>query len=341
MSRRKLLILIGLTVIAGVSLAACAGQVGPTGPAGQAGPAGSQGDQGPAGDSAMASDLSCTDCHNDTTKITGKKTAWSESGHGSGTAFARGTSTSCAGCHSGGAFSIRVAAGLDPDELESGDPNPTRQDCRACHQIHTTFTGEDFALETTDAVTLYATGETFDGGKGNLCANCHQTRREITISYPTDDDGNIDVNSTHWGPHHGGEAPMLLGVGGAGLKGSPSAHALVVEDTCVTCHLGEEKSHSFEADDSSCTACHTDADGFDINGVQTRVEELGAEVLELLEAKGMYEGHPVVGVYPEAEANAMWNYIFVIEEDTSLGVHNSNYAIALLEAALEALGAGE
>ncbi len=131
---------------------------------------------------------------------------------------------------------------------------------------------------------------------------------------------------------------MLMGLGGAGVEGSPSAHALVVEDTCVTCHLGEDRTHTFEPDESTCESCHTDVEDFDINGVQTRVAELGAEVLELLEAKGMYDDHPVVGVYPEAEAQAMWNYIFVIEEDTSMGVHNSKYAIALLEAALEALG---
>ncbi|MEE8357039.1 MAG: hypothetical protein V3R33_06985 [Anaerolineales bacterium] len=334
MSRRKILVLIVLTGIAAFVLAACAGQVGLTGPAG---PTGAQGEQGPAGSEASVPDLSCKECHNDTTKITGKKTAWSESRHGSGEAFSRGTSSSCAGCHSGGGFSTRIAAGLNPDEVEVGDPNPTRQDCRACHQIHTTFTGEDFALETTDPVTLYATGGTFDGGKGNLCANCHQTRRAISL-YPPDSDGNIEVNSTHWGPHHGGEAPMLMGLGGAGVEGSPSGHALAVEDTCVTCHLGEDKSHTFEPDDSTCTACHVDAEDFDINGVQTRIEELGAEVLELLEAKGMYDDHPVIGFYPEAEAQALWNYLFVIEEDTSKGVHNSKYAIALLEAAVEALG---
>jgi hypothetical protein len=41
-------------------------------------------------------------------------------------------------------------------------------------------------------------------------------------------------------------------------------------------------------------------------------------------------------VYPEAVAAAMWNYKLV-EYDQSLGVHNSSYAIALLEAAKEGL----
>jgi hypothetical protein len=70
-------------------------------------------------------DLTCTVCHNDTTLITGKETAWSTSVHGTGTAYLRGTSASCAGCHSGGGFSAMVAAGLTPNEVTDGDPDPS------------------------------------------------------------------------------------------------------------------------------------------------------------------------------------------------------------------------
>jgi hypothetical protein len=285
-------------------------------------------------------DLTCTECHNDTTLISGKSTAWSESLHGTGEAYGRGTSASCAGCHSGGGFSARVAAGQNPDEVEAGDPNPTRQDCRACHQIHTSFTADDFALETTDPVALFAFDEvTFDGGLGNLCANCHQPRRQIAEA---DADGNVEVTSTHWGPHHGVESAMLLGLAGAGeVEGSPSAHATMVEDTCVACHLGDDRNHSFEPEVEVCQACHADAESLDINGVQTEVAEKLAEIGEILVAKGMWdeeEDHPVVGFYPAAEAQAMWNYIFLLHEDGSLGVHNSTYTKALLEASLAALG---
>jgi hypothetical protein len=44
----------------------------------------------------------------------------------------------------------------------------------------------------------------------------------------------------------------------------------------------------------------------------------------------------VPATYPEAVANAMWNYTFVVE-DQSMGVHNSAYTKALLESALAAL----
>src|SRR3972149_10413321 len=53
----------------------------------------------------------CTECHDDTSLITGKVTQWETSLHGEGEAYLRGTSAGCAGCHSGGGFSAMVAAG--------------------------------------------------------------------------------------------------------------------------------------------------------------------------------------------------------------------------------------
>ncbi len=299
----------------------------------------------------------CMACHNDTTLITGIKTAWSESMHGTGESYGRGTRNGCAGCHSGGAFSAMVAAGLTPDTVEVGDPNPTRQGCRACHQVHTSYTTADWALETTAPVALYAFEEvTYDGGMGNLCANCHQPRRQIAAPDPND---NIRVTSSHWGPHHGPQSTMLLGIGGAGdVIGVPSAHSvsLLVKNTCVTCHIGENDNHTFEAVEDSCTGCHPDADGFDINGLQTEVEALIAELGDLLVAKGLLAAeteyeigedgvieevvvgyHPVVGTYTAAESSALWNYIMIEIEDGSLGVHNPTYTKDLLNASIAAL----
>jgi hypothetical protein len=322
---------IGLLLILGVLLASCAGTPGPEGPAGPAGP---QGEQGPAG-VVNSADLSCTECHNDTTMITSNETAWSESLHGTGEAYVRGTSASCAGCHSGGAFSERIAAGLNPAEVETGDPNPTRQDCRTCHQIHTTYTEADFALETSDPVALYAVeGVTFDGGEGNLCANCHQPRGV----FPEAVDGMVEVTSTHWGPHHGPQSAMLLGVAGAGVEGSPSKHATQVEDTCVTCHMGVDRNHTFEPSTTACMECHDSVESFDINGVQTQVQGMLDELEADLIAEGLLdeEGHPAVESIPEQYAAALWNWIYIAHEDKSLGVHNPAYTIDLLENSLQA-----
>jgi formate-dependent nitrite reductase cytochrome c552 subunit len=286
-----------------------------------------------------ATDLSCTECHNDTTLISGKEAAWGESLHGTGEAFVRGTSASCAACHSGGAFSEAVAAGLNPGEVEVGDPHPTRQDCRACHAIHTTYTMDDFALETTEPVALYAIeGQTYDGGTGNLCANCHQPRR----AFPVAEDGVVTGITSHWGPHHGPQSAMLLGVAGAGVEGSSSAHYRFVENTCVACHLGADDSHTFEPTVAACQECHEDAEDFDIGGVQTEVQAMLDELGDLLVAEGVLsenspDGHPTVEEAPENVALALYNWIYVAHEDKSLGVHNPDYTMDLLQAGLDAL----
>ena len=331
-----------VAVLLMVVLAACSAESGEQGPPGPEGPQGPQGEQGPAGaagESATTADLTCVGCHDDSTLISGKTASWGESLHGTGEAFVRGTSASCAGCHSGGAFTAMVAAGANPGGLEAGDPNPTRQDCRTCHLIHTTYTGEDWALTSTDPVALYAfEGVTFDGGEGNLCATCHQPRR----AYPEATDGMIEITSVHWGPHHGPQSAMLLGIAGAGGDGSPMSHYSQVEDTCVTCHLGEPMSHDFEPKIEVCQACHSGAEDFDINGVQTEVQA-GLDELEAgLIAKGWLdeEGHPAVETIPEAEAAALWNWIYIAHEDKSLGVHNPAYTLALIQEGLDALAGG-
>jgi hypothetical protein len=294
-----------LVVGAALALAACTGDAGPEGPQGPPGPAGPQGPPGEAGEVAEidVSDLSCAECHNDTTLIAGKAAAWELSAHGSGEAFVRGTSATCTGCHSGGGFSARIAAGQHPGEIEEGDPNPTRQDCRTCHQ----------------------------------------PRRVIDEAV----DGFIEITSEHWGPHHGGQGSMLLGVAGAGdVEGSPSPHYEQVEGTCVTCHMGENRTHTYEPDVAVCQECHSGVEDFDINGVQTEVQAMLDELEEGLVALGWLEideegeGHPAVDQVPEGQAAALWNWIYVAHEDGSLGVHNPDYTIALLEAGLAALEGG-
>jgi hypothetical protein len=338
---RRFIITALILVGAALALAACAGQTGPAGPAGPQGAAGPQGPAGPAGAAPAAADLSCTQCHNDTTLIDGKHTAWAESVHGTGEAYVRGTEASCAGCHSGGGFSAMVAAGLTPDTVENGDPNPTRQDCRTCHEIHTTYTDADWALATTDPVDLLAVdGATFDGGEGNLCANCHQPRRAFPAP---DDNGMITGISSHWGPHHGPQSGMFLAVAGAGVTdGKVSPHYSAVKDTCVGCHLGSDASHTFEPVVETCQQCHPDATDFDIDGVQTEIQQMGDELGGKLLALGLIsensaDGHPVVTEAPENQAIALYNWIYVMHEDKSMGVHNPSYAKALLQAGLDAL----
>ncbi|HEX7621536.1 MAG TPA: hypothetical protein VF359_10110, partial [Anaerolineales bacterium] len=49
-------------------------------------------------------------------------------------------------------------------------------------------------------------------------------------------------------------------------------------------------------------------------------------------------GAIVAGNFPEAKANALWNYLLVAVEDKSNGVHNMPYATALIDASLAVFG---
>jgi len=344
--------LMGLLVLAAFTMMGCEGKEGPAGPSGTAGTAGVSGVAGPAGPAGPAgaagadgadgvdgelAELTCTQCHNSTNLITGKLADWEQSVHGNGGAFLyAGGRGSCAACHSGASFKDMLEAGETVDTYGVANPSSVRQDCRTCHEIHVTGTEADWALTTTDAVELFALGTTFEGGKGNLCTNCHQPRRAIADAV----DGVISVTSTHWGPHHGPQSSMLVGLGGAGQDGSPMLHYSGIANTCVSCHLGEGQDHTFLPSTDACQTCHSGTEDFDINGTQTEIQEKLDTLGALLIAAGALDetgDHPVVGDYPEATAQALWNWIYIAHEDKSLGVHNPAYTRALLDAGLTAL----
>ena len=335
--RRRTVMLLFVGLALGLAACSTAGDPGPAGPAGAVGPAGPAGPSG----GVVATDLTCTECHDDTTLIVSKQAQFKETSvHGTGEAFIRGESTSCAGCHGSEGAEARIEAGLLPhDPSVEGVTNVSPYTCRTCHDIHTTYTGEDFSL-TGDAAPaqMENTEGTFDGGFGNLCANCHQIRNELPVASA----GEITFESDRFGTHYGVEAQMLLGEGGLMVSGSPSVH-YGVENTCVTCHMGEDRNHTYVPNVAYCQACHADLDTLDRNGVQTEIQTMLDEVRDLLISAGIIDlelepegSRAVPGTYPEEVASAMWNYKFVLE-DQSRGVHNPPYAKALLEQALAAL----
>jgi len=356
MNFKKMLVLVGVLIIAAVVISACA-TAGPEGPAGPAGPAGPQGEPGPA---AVAADLTCTECHNDTALISSKKANWQESLHGQGVAFIEeGGNKSCAFCHSGATFSQAVAEGKNFSEIESGDANPTHQDCRTCHQIHTTYTGEDWALETDAPVTTVTSGATFDGGSGNLCANCHQARRYMANFAAKDAAGVVIPGkftpTARFNTHYSVQVDTLLGTvdvnEALGVEGKEAAHYSKVEDTCVGCHMGggETANHRFLPQVATCAGCHTDAESFDVNGAVTAFEEKVKQLHDALIAKGLMtenadgtvsnvlknaDDSPVQLDPPQAAALFVYH---LIEEDGSDSVHNPAYFNALVDASLEAL----
>lgn len=340
MYTKKMLVILGTLVIAAALITACGGKPEP-GPAGPAGPAGPQGPQGEPGPALTVQDLTCTQCHNDTTIIVSKVGQFRENSvHGTGEAFIRGETTACAGCHGTEGSKARINAGLPPhDPSVEGVTNVSAMDCRTCHNIHMTYTSDDWALTGGgQPVKLEYSDGTFEGGAGNLCANCHQIRN----TKPEFVDGSLEITSGRFGTHYGVESQMLLGEGGLGdVAGEPSMHYQKVENTCVACHMGEENNHTYLPQAKRCQACHSDAENFDINGVQTEVAAMLEELHTLFVDKGMLNPETNLWIasanaplkVPEAVAQAMWNYKFVTY-DASNGVHNPQYAKDLLEAAL-------
>jgi len=285
----------------------------------------------------------CADCHNDSTVLASKQSQMKQrSVHGTGEAFEEGERTACAGCHGSEGTKARINAGLLPhDKSISAIENVSPMGCRTCHDIHKTYTGADFSLTGGEKpVKMEYTAGTFDKGAGNLCANCHQIRNPA----PEVKNGQIEITTVRYGPHYGIQAPMLLGEGGlGGVAGGAGPHYENVEESCVSCHMGEEFNHTMEVGvlDRSvtppqlarCSGCHKGLEALDRNNVQTDVQAM----LDLAKAGLIKAGImnaedelAIPGTYPEALANAFWNYK-VAFWDGSKGVHNSAYTEALLQ----------
>jgi len=325
--------LVIFAVCALVALVGCEGEKGADGVA------------GPDGLAGAAGTASCGSCHDVSTDILAKQIQWEQSGHANGMGYwYAGARTGCAECHDSDGFTTKMAGGE-----AVGNDNPTPQNCRTCHNIHTNYDETDYSLTTTAAVTLtgaVASEVTIDIGKGNLCANCHQTRArdELYVGGP-----DVDITSTHWGPHHGPQSNVLTGNSGYEVAGSlaydDSPHAAMIADGCVTCHMAAPGTtsggHTFKPNTTSCEECHSDVSGFDINGVQTEIKELLHTLAALLEEEGALheeEGayHPIAGItLTSAKAGALFNFIMMQVEDGSFGVHNYKYTKALLQNSIE------
>ena len=252
---------------------------------GPAGPAGTDGTNGVDGN------VTCLVCHSDD-NMTAVQQQFAGSQHSSGA----------------------IAVGLADQDIA----NPSPWECGTCHGLHTTFEEEDYALRMSGEISfIFDETVTADFGNGNLCVNCHQSRRaEPNVTDPGE---TFNITSTHYGPHHGPQGNVLNGVGFAEIAGDITYPAQGSSP-----HMG-----------LSCTGCHMgDYD----------VEELLVELRDILVANGVLEWveedeayEPVVGEHSMVNAQSFFNWIG-LEEDRSLGVHNPKYVVALLKNSIKALG---
>lgn len=326
------------------------GPVGPQGPEGPQGPKGEQGEQGPAGDDGAGVNV-CIECHN-SDQMTNIQAQFTTSVHSAGAIAVdyAGGRASCAPCHSHEQFVQTMQLGGVLGDIT----NPSAWQCNTCHGLHEEFDGEGFALRTTDPVEANWNPEkTMDLiGNSNLCATCHQSRRpEPNLDVPGE---TFEIENTHYGPHHGPQANVVLGEGFAEIPGEysyPEAGSSFHHQegaSCVGCHMGEYGmggGHSWIPNLGACEDCHgTEMEDYNYKNFQTEIAGLLEELRDMLIDRGVVAGseeegfHPVVGEYPMLQAQAFFNWIG-LEEDRSLGAHNPNYVKALLENTIAALEA--
>ncbi len=243
---------------------------------------------------------SCSSCHSGTPDypVLGAREGYDNSGHKNGyehhtknAYYANGSG--CQKCHTNEGFIEFVNTGT----VEGFVEYPSQPGCFTCHAPHATG---DFSTRTVEPVVL-ANGVTVDFGEGNLCANCHQSRRDATTTVvPT----AIDAVSSHFGPHHGPEADILAGTNAyefPGMTYKNSVHSIVVRDGCVTCHMAlpegrysmssEVGGHSFEIigevhespklNVAACNSCHPDialASGTEYIDIRKKDYDLDGEI---------------------------------------------------------------
>ncbi|MGA2749019.1 MAG: hypothetical protein ABSG59_09610 [Verrucomicrobiota bacterium] len=206
-----------------------------------------------------------------------------------------------------------------------------------------------------------------DGGASNNVANWPiGIRTWVGASEPP--------SSRDFGPHEGVQGDMIEGANAItyGKAIPSSAHRYAVSNLCVGCHMQTLAStdpgfllsggHTFEMSYSmvtngvtnivdqtgACIQCHGPISSFDfpvadqngaIVGIQTQVQQLLNQLSTLLpNASGVVDGSvktslPVTTNWTTAQLNAAYNWQFV-SNDGSMGVHNANFAVGLLQASI-------
>jgi Cytochrome c554 and c-prime len=311
---------------------------------------------GAAGKAAIAVNYTsgaCNQCH-DAAVYHAYGTEWLNSLHAVTTTHPSGPGEEdCVRCHTGLGF-IQYVDGV----TNNIDPTYFPINCQACHEPHgeTDPAGNPHQIRAMTPVTFEDGTTVTNAGEGLLCMNCHHARVDAK-TYATS-------YHSHFGPHHGPQGDMLEGVNGFSYdKAIPSsAHRNAVTNTCATCHMQKLDrtdpdlvhvgGHTFEIAHNgrdlvgACQQCHGpsvtdfdfplqdyDGDGV-IDGVQTEVQHLLDKLALLLPPVGQ----PKTTVSPDAtwtskQLEAAYNYLFV-QEDGSMGIHNTAYAVGLLKASI-------
>ena len=306
----------------------------------------------------------CMTCHGDgDLKLVAAQAQWANSRHGEAETSIINANVgdgACERCHTGEGF-IAYVTGVPFDSSHYSGIG-----CFTCHAPHTTGT---LALRVSTPVILN-NGFVFDHGEADLCATCHQSRRDVR-SYVAD---SVKL-TTRFGPHHGPQGDIFAGTGGyeyAGYTYSNSPHTNVTVNGCINCHMSPSTGtvlggHSWtmeavtlegtEQNLTGCNAstCHSPAlADLNFHGVQDTVVAYLDTLGKALLAAGLVQisvdssdpGFDTTYVPKNNKivkhkdsTGAVYNYMMV-SEDRSEGVHNTHYTMALLKSSLNYIRTG-
>ncbi|MCG8581604.1 MAG: hypothetical protein MI866_16885 [Bacteroidales bacterium] len=256
---------------------------------GPTGPPGADGTNGIDGTNGVDGTAGCVSCHTNDSELTIKTAQFEYSTHFIGGAqhvgYANYAGGSCSMCHSHNGFMKAVEDGTNYGGLH---PEAAAMSCYTCHQIHTSYTRDDYAMHYTDAVTLYLNeneNNVFDGlvvdgtnqyadpeGMTNTCIKCHQPRHRGDSQPDPSQEGTIVISdgaAAHWGPHYGAQGAIFGGVGG------------YIGTTDPTVPSGTKGHHS-------CKSCHMSSFGEDYSIPKTGNygEYIGGHSFKMADAEG-------------------------------------------------------
>ncbi|MBD3290635.1 hypothetical protein GF337_17650, partial [candidate division KSB1 bacterium] len=300
----------------------------------------------------------CAVCHDDDHYHV-YPSQWEGAGHANLPPYPAGNRTDCGGCHNGAQF-IQFASG----EPITQQP-PVDVTCAVCHDPHSAENPDQLRIM---MATLSNDEAVMDAGKGALCMNCHQSRRNA-LTY-------TNSPRPHYGPHYAPQADILIGTNAVtfGKKLPTSAHLASTDDACVDCHMHEKGDHGEHDDDGNlttagmhsfsmvskdgvdnvfaCQGCHGDVGEsfeekkFFMNGNADHdgdgeEEGLQAEVHGLMDELGsmLPDADPhadVDSTWTRTELKAAFNHR-LIYYDHSYGIHNPAYTVSLLKVTIQAL----
>ncbi|MCU7494519.1 MAG: T9SS type A sorting domain-containing protein [Ignavibacteria bacterium] len=278
--------------------------------------------------------------------------------------------TACYPCHSGSAI-VKFAKNKTAPGYNATQDNFPSIACASCHDPHMSANNTSSVRLTTLDSLVNGYKPQNPTGTGSMCMNCHHARENSQVRVTNQATKFADRFYPHYSPQ---SDMFLGANGyeyGQNFTGQ-GTHKNIMANACVDCHMVAnpdtsvnrfaEANHFMKMVDQQgkdrvyvCKPCHpsvntsfdevkasSDYDGNGtIEGVQTEIRGLLDKLKAVLpkdstgEVVTMARDSMIVKNFPGYPKilPAMWDYYFV-KNDWSYGVHNSRYAVSLLQASL-------